>query len=72
MKGNIKLVNILTHLNRGVKPVEKRSSEQKIKILNSFRSKIFPIKNTRSEQAFEPAPEKAPEPNTSNSKWKST
>ena len=40
------------------------------KILNNFRSKIFPIKNTLSEQApepqpklaLEPAPEPAPEP----------
>ena len=72
MKGNIKLVNILKHLNRGKKPVGKRSSVPEIKILNRFRSKIFPIKNTRSEQALEPTPEKAPEPNTCNSKWKST
>ena len=47
------LVNILKDLNRGVKPVEKRSFLDNIglllsereKIVNNFRSKIFSVKN---------------------------
>lgn len=62
MKGNIKLVNILKHLNRGKKPVGKRSSVPEIKILNSFRSKIFPIKSTRQGQAPEKVNDSTPEP----------
>ena len=65
-----KLFNVLKDLNRGVKPVEKRAvinnirlflTEKEKKYLNSFRTKIFPIKYTRPEQALNPTPEKTTE-----------
>ena len=41
MKGNIKLVNILKHLNRGKKLVGKRSSVPEIKFLIALEVKYF-------------------------------
>ena len=67
---------ILTGLYRGIKPFERRYFLNNIrfflsgreKILNSFRSKIFPIKSTRQGQASEkvndPTSEPAPERKT--------
>ena len=61
---------ILTGLYRGIKPFERRYFLNNIrfflsgreKILNSFRSKIFPIKSTRQGQAPEKVNDSTPEP----------